>query len=1254
MKSFSGEFAGNDRFAVRRRLGSGGHGIVYEVFDRERASTVALKALGRKDPSALLRFKYEFRALADLSHPNLVALYELLTEADEWFLTMELVRGSDFLSYVWHFEGDGTDRGPSPLSESPTASSLDVGALPKVDDLQPVTFPRHETPADMSRLSSLMHQLGTGLRVLHDAGKLHRDIKPSNVLVTPEGRVKILDFGLVKELGPARAGELPEIAGTPAYMSPEQAAGLTVSSASDWYSVGALLYEALTGQRPFHGGMAEVLARKQRQDAVAPRELVTGVPAALDELCVALLDRDPARRASWPQVAAAVADAVEQRPHDADVGRRTSPFIGREAAMSQLRGALDEVRGGESVLVALHGPSGMGKSMLVRQFLAELAREEGVIVLESCCYSQEAVPYKAIDGLVDGLCEHVRRLPAAQALELLPHDLPALARLFPVLGQFLSPSETVHEVPDLQELRRRAARALRELLSDLGEKVPLVVFIDDLQWGDADSAPLLLELLAGATPPRMLLVIAYRSEDAGVHVLQQVLGLRGSAGSRLRFRDIAIGELTLSDARGLARSLVGDRPDATAQVELLARESAGNPFFLLELAHSFTAEAAPQSTTSGETGLGTLIDRRVERLGETERRLLEILSVAAEPIARRVAADAAGVGSEEPAVLARLRAAHLLRDAGTSGYEDIATYHDRIRETVVAGLAPDVLRARHGELAQAMERSTRPDPERMSIHFRGAGDLERAARYAIDAAARASQALAFGRAARLYNIALEPLAPLDPRAQPLRLRLAEALANAGRSHEAAEAYLAAAHGANDGDAVEWRRCAAEQFLRGGYADDGMIVLRSVLDAFGLKLPRSRPDALARLLMTRLWIRLRGIGYTPRTESELSVQERTRIDACWSVTFCLGFVDLVMAGYLQARHMLWALKAGEPYRIALALAAETAYSSPGGSHTEALTARRLERASRLAEQVNRPHSTAIVLLTAGLRNAFLGRWRESAEKSGEAERLFRERCTGVAHELANSIYWRLFSVSQGGALRALRNEVPLILKDAQERGDLYLGTNVNLRVGYLLPLADDDPAAAFTQLDRAIAGWTFGGISNQHNWEMLARVQGLIYSGDGLVAFDLFERRKSEMRTTLTVRVQLFRILAAHARGRAAVAGALSGATHLLREARRSTARIRRERRFWGDPLADLVDAGAASCEDRRAEMESRLRSAVAGLEAAEMRLYAAAARRCLGKVVGGDEGEQLVGAAETWMRGEAIRNPERMTAMLAPGRWARA
>src|SRR5690606_25110536 len=203
-------------------------GVVYQAYDRERATTVALKTLRHQDAAALYRFKREFRGLADISHPNLAALHELVSSGDEWFFTMELVEGVDFITWV-----RGLDAAGEMADTFDHRLSQDMSGGPTLE-----AAGRHgaSPPPSYDRLRDALRQLAEGVHVLHQAGKLHRDIKPSNVMVDRGGRVVLLDFGLITELRPGGGAATDEhLVGTADYMSPEQGASLPLGPASDWY-----------------------------------------------------------------------------------------------------------------------------------------------------------------------------------------------------------------------------------------------------------------------------------------------------------------------------------------------------------------------------------------------------------------------------------------------------------------------------------------------------------------------------------------------------------------------------------------------------------------------------------------------------------------------------------------------------------------------------------------------------------------------------------------------------------------------------------------------------------------------------------------------------------------------------------------------------------------------------------------------------------------------------------------------------------
>jgi serine/threonine protein kinase len=414
------EFTGTERFEVVRRLGMGGMGAVYLAHDRQRDARVALKLLRQVDPLGIYRFKREFRALANVSHPNLVALDELVSRDDRWFFTMEVVDGVDFLVHI-----RGRPDAPSLASGSGDATQTETTGSATLDTiitggsalgLERGIGAAHTPLVDAEqydRLRRALRQLTEGVLALHQAGHLHRDIKPSNVLVTEAGRVVLLDFGVVAELAGERYELGPRsVVGTPAYMAPEQGRDGPLSAACDWYAVGVMLYEALVGRRPFAGSMSELMEAKHTRDAFLPAAVRASAPADLAALCTGLLARDPEGRTSGAELLRTLGGDPESHQVFATVPSATTDealLVGRESHLQALDAALADVRSGRPRTVLISGPSGCGKTALCDRFLRRLRHDDRAVVLTGRCYERESVPYKAVDNLIDALYRAPRR-----------------------------------------------------------------------------------------------------------------------------------------------------------------------------------------------------------------------------------------------------------------------------------------------------------------------------------------------------------------------------------------------------------------------------------------------------------------------------------------------------------------------------------------------------------------------------------------------------------------------------------------------------------------------------------------------------------------------------------------------------------------------------------------------------------------------------------------------------------------------------
>ncbi len=1248
-------------------------GVVYEAYDSDRRSNVALKTLSRFDGDALARFKREFRALQGLSHPNLVVLDELFFESDQWFFTMELLDGVDFVSYV-----------RQTVLRSALASTIhafDQRAYeePVAPESALASHPRVAATIasfDEGKLRDALRQLLEGLSALHAAEKVHRDIKPSNVLVTREGRVVVLDFGLVTEASVDDRSTGHAVVGTPAYMAPEQAASRDVGPAADLYAVGVMLYELLTGRLPIDGAQLQILLAKQTQEPVPPASIAPDTPDDLNTLCMKLLQFDPAARPT----AAEVLRSLALPSHGRTTPRRTSSdaptFVGRDVELAQLRAAFEATRDGRLGTALVCGESGIGKSYMVRRFTAQLLGDRpDAVLLEGRCYERETVPYKTLDGIADALSRRLARMSEDDVAVLLPTRCAMLAQLFPVMlhvPQIAREHAAMALHLEAHELRKRAFAALRDLFTRIAARSPTVIVIDDLQWADDDGLRALAEILQPPDAPPLLLVGTVRTTPGRGE--QELARVRAAIPGEPKV--VSLESLGHQEARDLAAALLRRSDAKSLDADAIASEAGGHPLFIEELArhvalggsaiedgptplrtpyHDGASTTGPRSGLNQRVRLDDAIWSRIVQLEPATREMAELVAVAGKPVPQEVVGAAARV---EPGEFTRraaaLRVGNLVKTSGTRRVDAIEPYHDRVREAVLAQLEPERRRALHEALAIAFEASSHDDAETLATHWREAGNGARAAKYASAAGDEALKAFAFDRAAQWYELALG-LSPAGPGLRELRVKLGDALASAGRGALAATQFETAAAESPPMEALELRRRTAEELLRSGHFDRGMRAIRIVLAAIGMRVPSTRLGTFLALLYYRLRLRVRGLKFREREKGQITSEQLTKVDTAYSLAATLGMADHAVGMVFSTRTLLLALEIGEIHRIIRSFCVEaSATAAPGGPRAAAAAQKYIQRTRELMERVGTPEARAHVAASACMSHYANGRFRDMIEEFRRMVDHIRSGSSGMVYEESAVRWFATSALAFLGRFKDLRREQALGYRDAVARGDVFASVSMRIGSAVHIWLAEDRPEAAETNTRAAMAEWSKRGFHFEHYHGLVAQSYIRLYSGDAQGAYASASELLEKTRGSLLWFIELARSCALHLSAAMAL-GVLERCPRdtvderaLLRVVEKGAQGIARRGGTWAQPFAMVLRAGAALQTGKEEDAIAQAEEAIRAFEAVDLTGYANAARLQLARLKN-EAGAADLARATQYFRAEEIVAPEKMSRMLVPG-----
>jgi predicted ATPase len=759
-------------YKLQDRIGHGGMGEVFRAFDTRLNRPVAVKVMRAAVDAGSLsldRFLREARAASALNHPNIVIIHEVgSTPGGDHFIVQELIDGKTLRSML------------TPGTPLPLATMFDIG-----------------------------RQVARALAAAHGAGIVHRDVKPENIMIRPDGFVKVLDFGLARPVETTTSAQIDTrmmttpgtLLGTPAYMSPEQGNGGTLGPAVDVFALGVVIYEMAAGRRPFAGATALAVIASIISDQPVPLSRVNPeVPRAIDDLILRMLHKEadcrPAAFEIERELAAAHTGTIAL-PVRTPIPLARRATVGRDLERTQLLRAYSRAKDGRSLIVAVTGEPGIGKTSLVEDFLGDLGgRGERPIVARGRCS--------------ESLAGSEAYLPVLEVLDSLIHrtDGQSLATLVKTIAptwytQVATASADGSVAGELRESLPAASpeRMKREfgvLLQEVSRVQPVVLCIEDLHWADVSTIDILNYVAGRFAELRVLLLTSYRPSDMTL-AKHPFLAVVQDLQSRALFEEIPLAFLEPRDvAWYLALQFPANQfpPDFAAAIHA---KTEGSPLFMVDLVRYLRdtgglveengfwrlARSMPDVPRDLPESVRGMIARKIERVPEADRRLLLAASVQGHEFDSTTVAEATGIdpGEVEDRLEALERVHVFVRRGDEHEFPDrtltlrYTFVHVLYQNVLFASLQPTrrvaLSRSLAASLVQHHGTETTAIAGRLAVLFETAREFASSAQYFFVAAQRAVTLFGFREALSLAGRGLEGLRTLPdgPERQQLELGL---------------------------------------------------------------------------------------------------------------------------------------------------------------------------------------------------------------------------------------------------------------------------------------------------------------------------------------------------------------------------------------------------------------------------------------------------------------------------------------------------